>query len=151
MPTLAYLWVLLDLRVTDTAGPNGLPQVIAGIDPMPVVATYLGLALVGAMFLALGLWVSSLVRSQIVAALISLALSLVFILGGLLILGGFVPTPSDTGVWSYRLLNFLSVPLHFSRDFSRGIIDTRHVVLYVSVTLAGLFLTVRSLESRRWR
>src|SRR5206468_3108906 len=94
VPTLAYLWILLDLRVTDTAGPNGLPQVVAGIDPMPVVATYLGLALVGAMFLALGLWVSSLVRSQIVAALISLALSLVFILGGLLILGGFVPTPS---------------------------------------------------------
>jgi hypothetical protein len=42
------------------------------------------------------------------------------------------------------------VPLHFSRDFSRGLIDTRHVVLYVSVALAGLFLTVRSLESRRW-
>jgi hypothetical protein len=102
------------------------------------------------MFLALGLWVSSLVRSQMVAALISLALSLVFILGGLLLLGGFVPTPSDTGALSYRLLRFVSVPLHFSRDFSRGLIDTRHVVLYVSVTLACLFLTARSLESRRW-
>ena len=42
------------------------------------------------------------------------------------------------------------MPLHFAQDFSRGIIDTRHVVLYVTVTLAGLFLTVRSLESRRW-
>src|SRR5689334_5122324 len=128
-----------------------LPRVTAGIDPMPVVSAYLGLALAGAMFLALGLWVSSLVRSQIVAALVGLALNLVFILGGLLVLGGFVPTPSDTGVFSYRLLAFLSVPLHFSRDFSRGLIDTRHVVLYASVALAGLFLTVRSLESRRWR
>ncbi len=123
----------------------------AGIDPMPVAASYLGLALVGAMFLALGMWVSSLVRSQMVAALVALALNLVFILGGLLILGGFVPTPSDAGVFSYRLLSYVSVPLHFSRDFSRGLIDTRHVVLYVSVTLACLFLTVRSLESRRWR
>jgi ABC-type transport system involved in multi-copper enzyme maturation permease subunit len=126
------------------------PQVTAGIDPMPVVTSYLGLALAGAMFLALGLWVSSLVRNQLVAALVGLALNLVFILGGLLVLGGFVPTPSDPSVLSYRLLAFLSVPLHFSRDFSRGLIDTRHVVLYVSVALAGLFLTVRSLESRRW-
>jgi len=131
--------------------PVQLVTLTAGVDPNPAVTSYVGLALSGAMFLAMGLWVSSLVRSQIVAALISLALSLVFILGGLLILGGFVPTPSDTGVVSYRLLNFLSVPLHFSRDFSRGIIDTRHVVLYVTITLAGLFLTVRSLESRRWQ
>jgi ABC-2 type transport system permease protein len=118
---------------------------------MPVVASYVGLALAGAMFLTLGLWVSSLVRSQIVAALLSLALGLVFVLGGLLVLGGFVPMPGDTGVWSYRALSFLSVPLHFSQYFSRGQIDTRNVVLYVSVALAGLFLTVRSLESRRWQ
>src|SRR5437868_6434682 len=99
---LLGLGLLFHLTVEKlTAG--GLPGLAAGIDPMPVAASYLGLALAGAMFLALGLWVSSLVRSQIVAALISLALSLVFILGGLLILGGFVPTPSDTGVWSYRL------------------------------------------------
>jgi hypothetical protein len=98
------------------------PQVSAGIDPMPVVTSYLGLALAGAMFLALGLWVSSLVRNQLVAALVGLALNLVFILGGLLVLGGFVPTPSDPSVLSYRLLAFLSVPLHFSRDFSRGLI-----------------------------
>jgi gliding motility-associated transport system permease protein len=126
-------------------------EVAAGIDPMPIVTSYLGLALAGAMFLALGLWVSSLVRNQLVAALIALAINLVFILGGLLVIGGFVPTPSDTSVFGYRMLSFLSVPLHFSRDFARGLVDTRHVVLYLSVTAAGLFLTVRSLESRRWR
>jgi ABC-type transport system involved in multi-copper enzyme maturation permease subunit len=131
--------------------PPHVFEVAAGIDPMPVVTSYLGLALAGAMFLALGLWVSSLVRNQLVAALVALALNLVFILGGLLVLGGFVPTPSDTGVFGYRLLAFMSVPLHFSRDFTRGLVDTRHVVLYLSVTVAGLFLTVRSLESRRWR
>jgi hypothetical protein len=43
------------------------------------------------------------------------------------------------------------VPLHISQDFGRGLIDTRHVVLYASVALFCLFLTVRSLESRRWR
>ena len=73
-----------------------LVEATAGIDPMPLVTSYLGLALAGAMFLALGLWVSSLVRNQLVAALVALALNLVFILGGLLVLGGFVTTPSDT-------------------------------------------------------
>jgi len=125
-------------------------EATAGIDPMPVVASYVGLALAGAMFLALGLLVSSLVRNQLVAALVGLALNLVFILGGLLVLGGFMPAPGDPSVSGYRLLSFVSVPLHFSRDFCRGLIDTRHVILYLSVTFAGLFLTVRSLESRRW-
>src|SRR5207248_3256603 len=59
-----------------------LLTVPASIDPMPVVASYLGLALAGAMFLALGLLVSSLVRSQMVAALITLILGLGFIVAG---------------------------------------------------------------------
>jgi ABC-type transport system involved in multi-copper enzyme maturation permease subunit len=130
--------------------PVQLVTLTTGVDPNPAVTSYLGLALAGAMFLAIGLWVSSLVRSQIVAALISLALSLVFLLGGLLVLGGFLTPPADTAQRAYRLMTFLSVPLHFSRDFGRGLIDTRHVVLYVSVTLACLFLTVRSVEGRRW-
>jgi ABC-type transport system involved in multi-copper enzyme maturation permease subunit len=122
-----------------------------GIDPMPVVTSYIGLLFAGAMFLALGLLVSSLVRSQIVAALLSLAINLIFILGGLLILGGFYAPPADAASPAYRLMNFLSVPLHFSQDFSRGLIDSRHLILYSSVTLAGLFLTARSLERRRWQ
>ena len=88
---------------------------------------------------------------NLVVNMLALAINLVFILGGLLLLGGFIAPPSDAGELSYRVLNFVSVPLHFSRDFSRGLIDTRHVVLYLSVTLTCLFLTTKSLESRRWR
>jgi ABC-type transport system involved in multi-copper enzyme maturation permease subunit len=116
-----------------------------GIDPMPVLACYLGLALAGAMFLALGVLVSSLVRSQMIAALVSLVLSLGFILAG------FWRPDLDAGSELYRGIFFVSVPLHFSRDFSRGLVDTRHVALYASVAIFSLFLTVRSLESRRWR
>lgn len=122
-----------------------LVEVTAGIDPMPVLSSYLGLALAGAMFLALGLLVSSLVRSQMVAALVSLVLGLLFIVAA------FWRPEMDTSAGLYRVLYFFSVPLHFSHDFSRGIVDTRHVVLYGSVALLCLFLTVRSLESRRWR
>ncbi len=117
----------------------------AGIDPMPVLTSYLGVFLAGAMFLALGTLVSSLVRSQMIAALISLALGLIFIVVG------FWRPELDTAGITYQILYFFSVPLHFSRDFSRGLIDTRHLILYGTVALLCLFLTVRSLESRRWR
>jgi ABC-type transport system involved in multi-copper enzyme maturation permease subunit len=117
----------------------------AGIDPMPVLSSYLGLFLAGAMFLAVGLFVSSLVRSQMVAALVSLVLSLVFIVAG------FWRPEMDTSSLPYQILYFFSVPLHFSQDFSRGRVDTRHLVLYGTVALFCLFMTVRSLESRRWR
>ena len=106
----------------------------AGIDPWPAVTTYLGVALAGAMFLAIGLLVSSLVRSQLVAALVSLVMSLLFVV---------------TGLW--KGFSYFSVPVHIGEDFGRGLVDTRHLVLYVSVTLFCMFLTVRSLESRRWR
>jgi hypothetical protein len=147
---LIYSWVLFDMHTGNPASrwPFGIAF---GVDPWPGVTSYIGILLAGAMFLAIGLWISSLVRSQMVAAMLALAINLVFILGGLLILGGFLAPPSDAGELSYRLLNFISVPLHFSRDFCRGLIDTRHVVLYLSVTIACLFLTVKSLESRRWR
>ncbi len=125
-------------------GPH-IVQVPVGIDPSPVFVSYLGLAFVGAMFLALGLLVSSLVRSQMIAALVSLVLSLVFIMAG------FWHTNLDATSEAYRALAFITVPLHFSQDFSRGLLDTRHLVLYASVALFSLFLTVRSLESRRWR
>ncbi len=136
LPTLIYLPVLLDLDWQTWQ---------ARIDLQPVLSSYLGLALAGAMFLALGLFVSSLVRSQMVAALVSLVLSLLFIVAA------FWRPEMDTGSLPYRVLYFFSVPLHFHRDFSRGLIDSRHLVLYVSVALFCLFLTVRSLESRRWR
>jgi ABC-type transport system involved in multi-copper enzyme maturation permease subunit len=119
--------------------------VSAGIDPMPVISSYLGLFFAGAMFLAVGMLVSSLVRSQMVAALVSLVLSLIFIVAG------FWRPEMDTSSGLYQVIYFFSVPLHFSRDFCRGLVDTRHLTLYASVAVFCLFMTVRSLESRRWR
>jgi ABC-type transport system involved in multi-copper enzyme maturation permease subunit len=140
----------------------GLPMAIAGgvlhyqrdavhvvdipvtLDPYPVLATYLGLFLAGAMFLALGLFISSLVRDQLVAALIALALSLPFVVGAFW-------RPEVRSGPLYEAIKYFSVPLHFEQGFTRGLVDTRPLVLYVSLTLFCLFLTVRSLESRRWQ
>jgi ABC-type transport system involved in multi-copper enzyme maturation permease subunit len=113
-------------------------------DPWPVVTTYLGMFLAGAMLLALGLLVSSLVRDQMVAAILALAVSLVFIFAA------FLPVEQDGGFLA-QLVYFFTLPKHFERDFTRGVLDTRPLVLYVSGTLFCLFLTVRSVESRRWR
>lgn len=114
------------------------------VDPYPVLTTYLGMFLAGAMFLALGLFISSMVRDQLVAALIAMALSLLFIVAGFI-------RPEQDGGAVYQVVYFFSVPLHFDRVFTRGQIDTRPLVLYGSVALFCLFLSVRSLESRRWR
>lgn len=136
VPTLIYLPIL-----TDWDWWTGY----CSIDPYPIVATYAGLALVGAMFLALGLFISSLVKSQLLAAILSLFVGLLFIVPGM-----WQPD-LDPGSVLARALSYVTVPLHFERNFSRGIIDTRQLVLYGSVSLLCLFLTVRSLESRRWR
>jgi ABC-2 type transport system permease protein len=125
--------------------PEKVLTLSAGIDPYPVLTSYLGVVLAGAMFLALGLFVSSLVKSQLVAWMLALLLGLVFVLPSLL------RWWFDTGSPGYRLVYFVSVPEHFRRDFTRGVIDTRPLVLYVTVTLFCLFLTVRSLEARRLR
>lgn len=116
-----------------------------GIDPNPVLTSYLGVVLAGAMFLAVGLFVSSLVKSQLVAAMLSLVVSLVFVLAA------FWRPDLDAGGLAGKLVRFVSVPDHFRRDFTRGLVDTRAVVLYLSVTAFCLFLTVRSLEARRLR
>lgn len=136
LPTFLYLPVLLDWEPW---------TLTTNIDPWPVYSTYFGLFLVGAMFLALGLFISSLVKSQMVAALISLFLGLFFIVIG------FWRPEMDEGSLLYRVLFFFTVPLHFERNFSRGLVDSSNLVLYVSAALFFLFLTVRSLESRRWR
>jgi ABC-type transport system involved in multi-copper enzyme maturation permease subunit len=136
---LAVAFGLLHYHLDD----KHLLEVPALLDPAPVLSTYLGMFLAGAMFLAIGLLVSSLVRDQMVAALVSLGLGLVFIVAGFL-----RPEP---GSGLYQFAYFFSVPLHFERTFTRGVIDTRPLVLYASLTLFCLFLTVRSLESRRWQ
>lgn len=136
LPTVFYLPVLLDWEWWTLR---------CGVDPWPAATTYLGLALAGGMFLALGMFVSSLVRSQMVAALLALFLGLFFVVAGI-----WRPD-MDTSSTAYQTLYYFTVPLHFERNFSRGLIDTRQLALYGSATVFFLFLTIRSLESRRWR
>jgi ABC-2 type transport system permease protein len=108
----------------------------------PLIAAYLGLLLMGGAFLSLGLLISSTTNNQIVAGIVSFV---VFLL--LWIIGWFAesagPTVGD-------ITRYLSITEHFD-DFSKGIIDTKHVIYYLSLITFGLFLTSKSVDSERWR
>ena len=108
----------------------------------PIVAGYLGLLLMGGCFLAAGLFISSLTKNQIVAGFLTFATFLMlWIINWIGESSG--PTTRD-------LVNYLSITEHLD-DFSRGIIDTKHVVYYLSFITFGLFLTAKSVDSERWR
>jgi ABC-2 type transport system permease protein len=109
----------------------------------PVVATYLGLLLFGASFIAFGLWISSMTQNQIVAGVATFMLLL------LLLLVGWV-RDFTTSPFVLQVISALSIYEHLD-DFTKGIIDTRHIAYYVSVIVFGLFLTARSVDAERWR
>jgi ABC-2 type transport system permease protein len=108
----------------------------------PLVAGYLGLLLMGGCFLSIGLFLSSVTKNQIVAAFLTFATFLM-----LWIINWLGESSSQT---TRDVLNFLSITEHID-DFSRGIIDTKHVVYYLSFITFGLFLTAKSVDSERWR
>jgi ABC-2 type transport system permease protein len=97
------------------------------------------------MFIAAGCCASALTRSQVVAAMISLAFGTTMFL--LSVLAEQFPLVSN---WQAQLLSYFAL-FDQMHDFSRGIIDTRSVVLYLTATFLFLFLTLRVVESRRWR
>ena len=104
--------------------------------------TYLGIMLVGGLFLAFGCFASSLTQSQAVAAILALGFNLT-----LFITGNYV---SDLRGKFGNLLDCFAITDQM-QDFARGIVDTRAVVSFVTLTLLFLFLTLRVVESRRWK
>lgn len=108
----------------------------------PLIAGYLGLLLMGGSFVAIGLLISSLTNNQIVAGVVSF---IVFLL--LWIVGWFADSAGPT---AGAITQYLSITEHFD-DFSKGIIDTKHVIYYLSLITFGLFLTAKSVDTERWR
>jgi ABC-2 type transport system permease protein len=108
----------------------------------PVATGYLGVLLMGGCFLSLGLFVSSLTKNQIVAGMITFAVFLLFWISNWI--AAFV------GPTMQSVLNYMSITEHLN-DFTLGVLDTKHVVYYVSFIAFSLFLTVRSVDSERWR
>jgi ABC-2 type transport system permease protein len=108
----------------------------------PVLTGYLGLLLMGGCFLSVGLLISSLTKNQIVAGVATFAVFLI-----LWIVNWFGDSLGPTG---REIVNYLSITEHLD-DFTKGIIDTKHLIYYVSFITFGLFLTAKSVDSERWR
>ena len=108
----------------------------------PVAAGYLGLTLMGGCFVAVGLLISSLTKNQILAGFITFAVFLM-----LWVINWMA---DDAGPRTQAIVSYLSITSHFD-DFARGVIDTKHVVYYLSFITFGLFLTAKSVDSERWR
>jgi len=111
-------------------------------DVQPIISAYLGLFLYGAALLALGLFISTLTENQIIAVVITFGVSLTFWL--ISIFGSYA-----TGA-AREVINYLSIVGHLD-DFIKGVIDTSHVIYYLTFAFVWLFLAYRSLESLRWR
>jgi len=108
----------------------------------PIAAGYLGLLLMGGCFISLGLLISSLTKNQIVAGVLTFAVFLMLWVVNWI--------GEQSGPVTREIVNYLSIVDHFD-DFARGIIDTKHLVYYLSFITFGLFLTAKSVDSERWR
>ena len=110
----------------------------------PVFSGYLGLVLMGGGFVAMGLFISTLTNNQMVAGVAS------FVVFLLLWIISWVADSSNMNPTVSSVLHYLSITEHFD-DFGKGVIDTKHIVYYLSFIGFGLFLATKSVDSDRWR
>ena len=132
MPTAAYFILL-----------KALAPGMATLDRAPILTGYLILWLIGSGFIATGMFFSALTRSQVVAAICCfIAISILF----------FMDTARMVlpGAAMQETLAFLSSAQHI-RDFAQGIVDTRPIVLYLSLTVFFVFATIKVIEARQWK
>lgn len=108
----------------------------------PILTAYLGLLLFGGCFISLGMFISSTTKNQIVAGTLSFT---VFLLLWVINWIGSFSGPTVSAITAY-----LSVVEHVD-DFWKGVLDTTHIIYYLSFISFGLFLTAKSVDAERWR
>jgi ABC-2 type transport system permease protein len=111
-------------------------------DWKPLLVGYLGLLLQAGALLAIGTFISSLTKNQIIAGAATFGIEL------LLWVCGWV-SGYETATWA-KVLSYMSVITHFE-SFGRGVLDSKDAIYYITLIFLGLFFTARSMESLRWR
>ena len=109
---------------------------------LPVLSGYLGLLLLGSAFISIGLFISTMTENQIIAAIAGFATSLLLWVVGW---GANYAGPTLSPV-----LQYISIINHFE-DFAQGVIDSAHVVYYILFSFFGIYLSLKSIESIKWR
>ena len=115
------------------------------LDPGTLGGTFLGIFMVGILYMSIGCFASALTRSQIVAAMISFAIGLAFFMASYLS-DPLAPQKS----WQVETLNSICILEHM-KEFARGVVDTRYLIFYLTASAFFLFLAYRVIESRRWK
>jgi len=128
LPTLVYVGIIARFSTVDWG---------------PIAAGYLGVAGIGALFLAVGAFASSVARNQIVAAVLTFVL-LVFLFSF-----GLLENLVNAPLWK-NVFGYLDLWQHMD-DFSKGIVDTRRLLYYLSASGFFLFLSARALAANKWR
>ena len=139
---VAALGLLAVLLACTLPYPLSVSQ-LGNLDWGPVLTGYLGIFLEGAALLAIGIAASSFTENQLIAFFVSAAIcfALAFLIGWFL---PFIPTGSLT-----TLCEWLSFDHHLE-PLTRGVVDTRDIIYFVSISGFALMLAFRALESRRW-
>jgi gliding motility-associated transport system permease protein len=133
---------LFAVMVAITLVHNGVLFIYGRPEWKPILTSYLGLMLLGGSFLSVGLFISTLTTNQIVAYIVTFS---AFLLLWVISWIGSFSSGMFTDVTAY-----LSIIEHFD-DFTKGVIDTTHVIYYLSLITFGLFLTAKSVDTERWR
>jgi len=113
-------------------------------DWKPLVIGYLGVYLQGGALLAVGTFISSITKNQIVAGAVTFCVCLLLWVLEWASGGGY-----ETGTWA-QVLSYMSVTTHYE-SFAKGMLSSKDAIYYVTLIFLGLFLTARSMESLRWR
>jgi ABC-2 type transport system permease protein len=111
-------------------------------DWKPLAINYLGLLLEAAGLLAIGTFISTLTKNQIVAGAVTFGVCL------LMLIFGWV-SAYETATWA-RVLSYMSLATHME-SFEKGVLSSKDTIFYLTVIFLGLFFTARSMESLRWR
>ena len=119
-----------------------LINVGTSIDYGSILTGYLGILLLGAVYASIGTFASSVTDNQVISFIISVFIVLVFFLMDKVIF--FMPS------YIQGLIQYISVDFHLS-NMSRGVIDTRNLIYFISLITFFLFMTTRILEMRKWK
>lgn len=117
-------------------------SILGNPDPGEIVGGYLGLLLLGAAFLSIGIFFSSLTENQIVAFIISVVAIFILLVVGDDFIVLTIP------IWIARVFKVLGLGVHFD-SISRGVVDSRDIIYYLTVVGFFLYLNVKSIQARR--
>lgn len=129
--------LLLSITVPITVHMLGNP------DTGVIIGSYMGALFLGASYIAIGMWISSITENQIIAFIGTIVLIVLFLMIGNGLVTNFIPES-----W-VNIFTYLGLSTHFE-SISRGVIDSRDIVYYSSLIFFFLFLNIQSLESRKW-